>query len=169
MAQIGAAIGREFSYSLLAAVARKPQGELDAALQRLTQSGLLFQQGMPPDASYLFKHALVQDAAYGTLLREHRRALHARIAKSIENQLPEIAENQPDLLARHCTEAGLIEQAIALRSKAGQKSLERSAACRSGCAVRNCPRFGWYLAADIGHQTPADQVSGRATRPHHQF
>ena len=81
VAQIGAAIGREFSHSLLAAVARKPQGELDAALRRLTQSGLLFQQGHPPDASYLFKHALVQDAAYGTLLREHRRALHARIAE----------------------------------------------------------------------------------------
>jgi predicted ATPase len=127
VAQIGAAIGREFSHSLLAAVARKPQGELDAALQRLTQSGLLFQQGLLPDASYLFKHALVQDAAYGTLLREHRRALHARIAKSIENQLPEIAENQPDLLARHCTEAGLIERAIALRSKAGQRSLDQSA------------------------------------------
>jgi len=127
VAQIGAAIGREFSYPLLAAVARKPREELDAALQRLIQSGLLFQQGTPPDASYLFKHALVQDAAYGTLLREHRRALQARIAQAIETQFPAIADSQPELLARHCTEAGLIDRAIALWSRAGQKSLEQSA------------------------------------------
>ena len=82
---------------------------------------------MPPHASYLFKHALVQDAAYGTLLREPRRALHARIAETLESQFAEIAENQPELLARHCTEAGLIEKAASLWGKAGQRSLERSA------------------------------------------
>src|SRR5208283_1603637 len=78
VAQIGAAIGREFSHALLAAVMRKPETELDAALDRLTVAGLLFRQGIPPHATYLFKHALVQDAAYGTLLREPRRALHTR-------------------------------------------------------------------------------------------
>jgi predicted ATPase len=81
----------------------------------------------PPQASYLFKHALVQDAAYGTLLRESRRALHARIAETLKSQFTEIAENQPELLARHYTEAGLIEKAAALWGKAGQRSLARSA------------------------------------------
>ncbi len=127
VAQIGAVIGREFSHALLTAVARKPEPELQSALDRLREAGLLFRQGVPPHASYLFKHALVQDAAYGTLLREPRRALHARIAETIESQFTEIAENQPELLARHCTEAGLIEKAASLWGKAGQRSLERSA------------------------------------------
>jgi class 3 adenylate cyclase/predicted ATPase len=127
IAQIGAAIGREFSHALLAATVRKPQGELQSALDRLIQYGLLFRQGAPPHATYLFKHALIQDAAYGTLLREPRRALHARIAETIERRFPEIAENQPELLARHCTEAGLIEKAASLWGKAGQRSLRRSA------------------------------------------
>ena len=127
VAQIGAAIGREFSHALLAAVARKPEAELGSALDRLIAAGLLFRQGAPPHATYLFKHALVQDAAYGTLLREPRRALHARIAEALESQFAEIAENQPELLARHCTEAGLIEKAAGLWGKAGQRSLARSA------------------------------------------
>ena len=127
IAQIGAAIGREFSHSLLAAVARKSEAELAASLDGLTQSGLLFRQGLPPQATYLFKHALVQDAAYGTLLREPRRALHARIVETLETRFPEIAENQPELLARHCTEAGLIEKSAGLWGKAGLRSLERSA------------------------------------------
>ena len=126
-AQIGSAIGREFSHALLAAVALKPEAELESTLDRLVAAGLLFRQGVPPHASYLFKHALVQDAAYGTLLREPRRALHARIAEALESQFAEIAERQPELLARHCTEAGLIEKAAGLWGKAGQRSLERSA------------------------------------------
>ncbi len=127
VAQIGAAIGREFSHGLLAAVVRKPEPELNSALDRLIDAGLLFRQGVPPHASYLFKHALVQDAAYGTLLREPRRALHERIAESLERQFAEIAESQPELLARHCTEAGLIEKAAGLWGKAGQRSVARSA------------------------------------------
>ena len=127
VAQIGAAIGREFSHALLAAVVRKPETELGAALDRLTQAGLLFRQGVPPHATYLFKHALVQDTAYGTLLRKSRRALHACIAETLESQFTEVAENQPELLARHCTEAGLIEMAAGLWGKAGQRSLGRSA------------------------------------------
>jgi predicted ATPase len=127
IAQIGAAIGREFSHALLAAVARKPQVELQSAFDRLITAGLLFRQGVPPQAAYLFKHALVQDAAYGTLLREVRRALHARIAETLESQFADIAENQPEILARHCTEAGLIEKAAGFWGKAGQRSLARSA------------------------------------------
>jgi class 3 adenylate cyclase/predicted ATPase len=127
VAQVGAAIGREFSHALLAVVMHKPHAELGSALDRLIAAGLLFRQGVPPDATYLFKHALVQDAAYGTLLREPRRALHARIAQSLESQFAETAESQPELLARHCTEAGQIEKAAGLWGKAGQRSLERSA------------------------------------------
>jgi predicted ATPase len=127
VAQIGAAIGREFSHALLASLVGKTEAELGASLDRLIAAGLLFRQGLPPHASYLFKHALVQDAAYGTLLREPRRALHGRIAESLESQFPEIAESQPELLARHCTEAGLIEKASGLWGKAGQRSLGRSA------------------------------------------
>jgi predicted ATPase len=127
VAQIGAAIGREFSHALLAAVARKPEAELQSALDRVIGAGLLFRQGVPPHATYLFKHVLVQDAAYGTLLREPRRVLHARIADVLEGRFSEIAENQPELLARHYTEAGLIEKASNLWGKAGQRSLERSA------------------------------------------
>jgi predicted ATPase len=127
IAQIGAAIGREFSHALLAALAGKPETELQSALNRLTAAGLLFRQGVPPHASYLFKHALIQDAAYGTLLREPRRALHSRVADLLESQFPEVAENQPELLARHCTEDGLIEKAASLWGKAGHRSLARSA------------------------------------------
>ena len=127
VAQIGAVIGREFSHALLAAVAHKAQTELQSALNRIMAAGLLFRQDVPPHATYLFKHALVQDAAYGTLLREPRRALHARIADALEAQFTDTAENQPELLARHCTEAGLIEKAASLWGKAGQRSLARSA------------------------------------------
>ena len=127
VAQIGAVIGREFSHALLAMVARKSEVILQSALDRLIGAGLLFRQGMPPHATYLFKHALVQDAAYGTLLREPRRELHACIAETLESQFAEIAENRPELLARHCTEAGLIEKAAGLWGKAGQRSLEQSA------------------------------------------
>src|SRR5215469_7242933 len=125
--QIGAAIGREFSDALVASVVRKPEAELASALNRVVEAGLLLRQGVRPHASYLFKHALVQDAAYGTLLREPRRALHARIAECLESQFTEIAESQPELLARHCTEAGQIEKAARLWGKAGQRSLARSA------------------------------------------
>jgi hypothetical protein len=127
VAQIGAVIGREFSHALLSAVVSKPEQQLASALDRFIDAGLLFRQGVPPHATYLFKHALVQDAAYGTLLRDPRRALHARIAETIENSFADIAENQPELLARHCTEAGLIEKAASLWGKAGQRSLQRSA------------------------------------------
>ncbi len=127
IAQIGAAIGREFSHALLAPVARLSEPELNSALDQLLQSGLLSRQGAPPHATYLFKHALVQDTAYGTLLRGPRRALHARIAEVLQSKFPDIVETQPELLARHCSEAGLIERAAVLWGKAGQRSLARSA------------------------------------------
>ena len=104
-----------------------PKPELQSALDRLIAAGLLFRQGIPPHATYLFKHALVQDAAYGTLLRDARRALHSRIAETLESQFRETAESQPELLARHYSEAGQIERAALLWGKAGQRSLARSA------------------------------------------
>jgi class 3 adenylate cyclase len=127
VAQIGAAVGREFSHALLGAVMPKPEADLRSALDRLIDAGLLFRQGVPPHATYLFKHALVQDAAYGTLLREPRRALHARIAETLEGQFADIAESQPELLARHYTEAGLIEKAVSFWGTAGQRSMARYA------------------------------------------
>jgi DNA-binding SARP family transcriptional activator/predicted ATPase len=127
IAQIGAAIGREFSHALLASVVNKTRAELGPALDRLIAAGLLFREGVPPHATYLFKHALVQDAAYQALLREQRCALHARIAEALESQFAEIAEGQPELLAHYCSEAGLIEKASGLWGKAGLQSLTRSA------------------------------------------
>ncbi len=127
IAQIGAAIGREFSYEVLARVAGLPDPTVSAALDRLVHSGLLSCQGEPPHSTYLFKHALVQDAAYGTLLREPRRALHARIVETLKDYFPDLAESRPELLARHCTEAGLVEEAAMLLTEAGQQSLSRSA------------------------------------------
>jgi len=150
IAQIGAAIGREFSHVLLAAVVHKPQAELELALDRLIAAGLLFRQGVPPHATYLFKHALVRDAAYGTLLREPRRALHAGIAQTLEGHFVEIAENHPELVARHYTEAGLIEKAAGLWGKAGLRSLERSALVE---AVEQLARAVDHFAALPG--TPA--------------
>src|SRR6516225_4381299 len=127
VAQIAAAIGREFPHALLASVVRRQKAELRSALDRLIAAGLLFRRDAPPHATYLFKHALVQDAAYGTLLREPRRELHARIAETIESEFAEIAQSRPELLARHWTEAGMIEKAADLWGKAGQRSLAQSA------------------------------------------
>jgi predicted ATPase len=127
MAQIGAAIGREFSHALLAAVTHKAEAVLQSNLDRLMAAALLFRQGAPPHATYLFKHALVRDAAYGTLLREPKRTLHARIANTLESQFSEIAENQPEILARHLTEAGRTEHAVEQWLKAGRRAASRSA------------------------------------------
>ena len=162
VAQIGAAIGREFSHALLAAVVREPEAELRSALDRLIAAGLLFRQGVPPQATYLFKHALLQDAAYGTLLREPRRALHARIAETLERQFVEIAESQPELLARHCTEAGLIEKAAGLWGKAGQRSLERSALVEAVAQLRRTPGPVRDFARHARISARGDQAAGSA-------
>jgi predicted ATPase len=126
VAQIGAAIGREFPHALVASLVGKPEAEVNLALDRLVAAGLLFRQGVAPHATYLFKHALVQDAAYSTFLREPRRALHARIAETLASQL-DAAETQPEVLARQFGESGLVENAVFWWAKAGRRSLERSA------------------------------------------
>ncbi len=127
VAQTGSAIGREFGYGLLASSTDLPEPQLREALDRLVNSGLLFVRGTPPESSYIFKHALVQDAAYSTLLRSRRQRLHARIAARLEDYFPEIVLAQPALLAQHFAEAGLAEQAVGYWLKAGQQALARSA------------------------------------------
>jgi predicted ATPase/class 3 adenylate cyclase len=127
IAQIGAVIGREFAYELLALIGERSEAELKGGLERLTRAGLLFARGSPPNAAYTFKHTLVQDAAYGTLLRSRRQGLHARIAKEIEIHFAEMGDQRPELLAHHATQAGLIERAVVQWGKAGRKSVSRSA------------------------------------------
>jgi tetratricopeptide (TPR) repeat protein len=127
VAQIGASIGRHFSHELIAAVASLTRVDLDAALERLTVSGLISRRGAPPDATYSFKHALVQDAAYATLLRSRRRQLHASIAKVLVERFPTMVESLPEVVAHHFTEAGLASEAIGYWRKAGQLASARSA------------------------------------------
>src|SRR5690348_4683765 len=127
VAQIGAVIGREFSYDLIEPVAQRPQPDLEAALDRLTDAELLFCRGTPPHSSYLFKHALVQDAAYGTLLRARRQELHARVAATLEQHFADLVERQPELLALHLTSAGDTERAVDQWLKAGRHAAQRLA------------------------------------------
>jgi len=127
VAQIGAAIGRQFPYALLRAVSRLPENELQSALNRLVASELISQRGTAPEAVYVFKHALVQDAAHGSLLRSARQQLHAEIAELLEAQYPELMDSQPDLLAQHYAEAGIPEKSVAYWGKAGRRSTARSA------------------------------------------
>jgi len=127
VAQVGAVIGREFSYELLQAV--HPQGArgLEEALGQLVAAELVYEQARPPQASYQFKHALIQDAAYGSLLRRTRRHYHHQIAQVLEGQFTQTVETQPELVAHHYTEAGLITQAIPYWQNAGQRAVQRSA------------------------------------------
>jgi class 3 adenylate cyclase/predicted ATPase len=127
VAQTGAAIGREFSYEVLAPIAHRSDAEVQTALTRLTQAGLLFCRGVSPQATFLFKHALVRDVAYGSLLRGQRQQLHARIATTLEVRFPELVEQQPEIVAQHCTDAELIAEAITYWSKAARQSLARYA------------------------------------------
>jgi class 3 adenylate cyclase len=127
VAQIGAAIGREFSYELIAAVAPISQIQLDDALAQLSACGLAFRRGTPPDAIYTFKHALVQDAAYDSLLKSRRQELHGKIARVIEQRFPNIKDTEPEVVAHHLTAAGLAEVAIPLWRTAGELALKRMA------------------------------------------
>jgi class 3 adenylate cyclase/tetratricopeptide (TPR) repeat protein len=136
VAQIGAALGRQFSHELIGAVAAMPPAQLDDALAQLVTAELIYRRGIPPDAEYTFKHALVQEAAYSTLLRERRRPLHACIAASLEDRFPEIVAAQPALLAHHSTEAGLTEKAVDYWLAAGRQAWGRSAAAEAVALFR---------------------------------
>jgi class 3 adenylate cyclase len=127
-AQVGAVLGREFEYALLRAVHRKPGANLEAALGKLADADLVYVRGTPPDATYRFKHALVQETAYAALLRTRRKGLHARVADVLEEQFPALAEARPELVAHHHTEAGEAEPAVAAWQRAGVQALKRGAA-----------------------------------------
>jgi class 3 adenylate cyclase len=145
VAQIGAALGRSFSHELISAVAQMPQQKIDEALAQLVAAELIFRRGTPPNAEYTFKHALVQDAAYSTLLRSRRQQIHGRIATTLESQFPETMTAQPELLAHHCGEAGLTEKAVDYWLKAGQQAVARSAMTEAVAQLRR----GLELSASL--------------------
>jgi class 3 adenylate cyclase/tetratricopeptide (TPR) repeat protein len=126
-AQVGAVLGREFGYELIERVAQRPAAELQAVLGQLSDAGLLFCRGAPPHSSYLFKHALVQDVAYGTMLRIRRQELHARVAEVLERDFADLAERQPELLAHHLQAARNNQRAVEQWLKAGQRAAQRLA------------------------------------------
>ena len=127
LAQLGATLGREFSYDLLQAVSPWDEATLRRGLHRLVEAEFLYQQGLPPQATYTFKHALIQDVAYQSLLRSTRQQHHQRIAQALEAQFPETVETQPELVAQHYTAAGCAEQAVRYWQRAGQQASDRSA------------------------------------------
>ena len=126
VAQVGAALGRQFSHELLHAAAEMPERQLNDALEQLIRAELLYRRGAPPNAQYTFKHALVQDVAYASLLRASRQQLHARIARAYESRFPEVVRAQPELVAHHFTEAGLSDAAIEYWQQAGDLAMARS-------------------------------------------
>jgi TOMM system kinase/cyclase fusion protein len=127
LVQLGAVLGREFAYELLQAVAPVDEMTLQQGLARLVEAELVYQRGLPPHSRYLFKHALIQDTAYQSLLKSTRQQYHQRVAQGLSTQFPEIAETQPEVVAYHYTEAGLSAQAIGYWQRAGQQASERSA------------------------------------------
>jgi class 3 adenylate cyclase/predicted ATPase len=127
IAQIGAVIGRDISYPLIAAVVALPERDLNNALSQLVDAELIYQRGIPPDATYQFKHALVQDAAYASLIRSRRQQLHSQIARALEDRFPDVVGTEPETLAHHFTEAGLTESALSYWLKAGQYATARPA------------------------------------------
>jgi predicted ATPase len=127
VAQLGAVLGREFPYEMLQAISSQDDEALQAGLAQLVEAELLYQRGRPPRARYLFKHALIQDAAYASLLKSTRQWVHQQIAQVLETRFPEVVETQPELVAHHCTEAGQDATAISYWQRAGQRAIERSA------------------------------------------
>lgn len=154
VAQAGAVIGRVFSYPMIAAVTGQSDASLRTALQGLVDAELVLQRGTPPDSTYMFKHALVQDAAYDSLLRGRRQDLHARIVHTIETRFPELLETEPELLAHHCVCAELTEKAIEYSSIAGQRALQRS----------NLAEAVNHFRAAIGALAAQPESSGRGRR-----
>ncbi len=152
--QLGAALGREFSYDLIHAIAPLSQEALDEQLDRLVGSELIFLRGTPPNAIYTFKHALIQDAAYSTLLRANRQRLHARIARTLEQHFPERVAREPELLAHHFAEGHQIEHALGYMLKAGARAIERSANVE---AIRHLTR-GLVALSSLPESTSRDRL-----------
>jgi tetratricopeptide (TPR) repeat protein len=154
IAQIGAAIGREFSYELIAAVAPMPEAQLDDALAKLSESGLAFRRATPVGPIYAFRHALIQDAAYDSLLKSRRQELHTKIAWVIEQRFPNIKMTEPEVLAHHLTAAGLSEAAIPLWQAAGELALKRTALTEAIAHLNRgldlVPTLPWSSERDAG-------------------
>jgi predicted ATPase len=155
VAQIGAAIGREFSYPLLRAVAGRDEPALRTALAQLEETELLFRTGVPPDSRYTFKHALVQDTAYQTLLRSRRQILHRQIADVLRGEFQAVAAAEPELVAHHLTQAGLDEPAIEWWGKAGDRALRRSAFKEAAAHLGKAIELADKLAATAPSAAPA--------------
>jgi predicted ATPase/ABC-type transport system involved in cytochrome c biogenesis ATPase subunit len=156
VAQIGAAIGREFSYPLLRAVAGRDEPALRAALAQLEEAELLFRSGMPPDARYTFKHALVQDTAYETLLKSRRQILHRQIADALRGEFAAVAAAEPELVAHHLTQAGLDEPAIEWWGKAGDQAIRRSAFKEAAAHLGKAIELADKLAAPAPSAAPGN-------------
>jgi class 3 adenylate cyclase/predicted ATPase len=131
VAQLGATIGRMFAYELMQAVSPLDEATLQQGLRQLVEAELVYQRGVPPQATYTFKHALIQDAAYQSLLKSTRQQYHQRIAQTLVEQFPDLIETQPEVLAQHCTAAGLIDRALRYRQQAGQRAHARAAHAES--------------------------------------
>jgi predicted ATPase len=154
VAQIGAALGRQFTHELISAVAPMPQQPVDDALSQLVSAELILRRGTPPDAEYTFKHALVQDTAYSTLLRSRRQQIHARIVQVLEEQFPATSETGSALLAHHCTHAGFVEKAISYRYRAAQQATARSAMVEAVAQLTQ----GLELLADLPGGAERDEL-----------
>ena len=159
LAQLAATLGREFSYELLHAVSPWDEGTLGRGLHQLVDAEFLYQQGLPPEATYRFKHALIQDAAHQSVLRSTRQRYHQRIAQVLEAHFPETAVTQPELLAHHYTEAGLLAQAVGYWQRAGQRASDRSANleaishCTTGLAIlKTLPETPEHTQHELGFQ-----------------
>ena len=166
VAQIGACIGRVFQHRLLAAVTGYDDARLEGILQQLEKSELVFRRGIPPEATYTFKHALVQDTAYQSLLKSRRQQIHAIIASELEAQFREIAEAEPETLAHHYTAAGLTEQAVAYWLKAGQQALKRSANREAVAHLGKGLELVAYSAGYRGSPAAGDSSPERHGRGH---
>jgi class 3 adenylate cyclase/predicted ATPase len=167
VAQVAAVLGTEFSYALLQAVAGLPGAELEAALERLVDAELVYPRGLAPEATYLFKHTLMQDAAYASLLKSRRRELHRAIARLLVETFPDIAEAQPELVAHHHTEAGDVEPAVAAWQRAGERAAARSALVEAGGHYTKALRLLGTLpdtAARARHEVQLQLALGFALR-----
>src|SRR5262245_40891053 len=158
IAQVAAVIGREFSYRLLAGVAPTTEALLQGALARLAAAELIYGRGEPPNSTYMFKHALVQDAAYSSLLRGNRQQLHGRIAEVLEHQFTDTAETQPELIAHHLVQAGNIRPAIDYLGKAGKRAIERSANAEAIVHLQRGLELLQSLPDDVEHKQVALQL-----------
>jgi predicted ATPase len=172
VAQIGAALGRDFSHALLAAVTDWPEDQLRDALNQLVSSALIFRRGSPPKATYSFKHALVQDAAYQTLLKSKRKQLHTRIVSTLEQYFPETIKSQPEVLARHCDLGDMTEQAIDYWHRAGELAAQRSAVMEAAVhfnraleLLRTSPRTVERLKRELDFLTKLGSVLISAKGP----